>query len=82
MPNIFIGGEHIGGCSELKAGIANGSVLHKLEQAGVPFKMTQNPSTPLSLGKYYWAMLVLALLLAVQIFGVDARGVISSILGP
>ena len=37
VPNIFIGGQHVGGCSELQAGVGNGSVQNKLEQAGVPF---------------------------------------------
>ena len=38
VPNIFIGGQHVGGCSELQAGVSNGSVQNKLEAAGVPFK--------------------------------------------
>ena len=37
VPNIFIGGQHFGGCSELQAGMSDGSLQNKLNQAGVIF---------------------------------------------
>ena len=37
VPNIFIGGKHIGGNSDLQDGLKNGSVKEKLRQAGVNF---------------------------------------------
>ncbi|OMJ93107.1 hypothetical protein SteCoe_4055 [Stentor coeruleus] len=37
VPNIFIGGRHIGGNSELQDGLKNGSVQAKLRAAGVNF---------------------------------------------
>ena len=35
VPNLYIGGVHIGGCDDLKAKIKNGQVLKALEDAGV-----------------------------------------------
>jgi glutaredoxin 3 len=37
VPNIFIGGQHIGGNSDLQDGLKNGSVQTKLRAAGVAF---------------------------------------------
>lgn len=37
IPNIFIGGQHVGGNSDLQAGLKNGSVQEKLRLAGVQF---------------------------------------------
>lgn len=37
VPNIFIGGRHIGGNSDLQDGLKNGSVQAKLRAAGVNF---------------------------------------------
>lgn len=35
VPNIFIGGEHVGGCSELQAGIRNGKVPQLFQKHGI-----------------------------------------------
>jgi glutaredoxin len=37
VPNIFIGGVHIGGCSDLQAKVANGKVLEILDQQGISY---------------------------------------------
>lgn len=37
VPNIFIGGEHVGGCSELEAGIRSGKVQQLLQKHGIQF---------------------------------------------
>ena len=37
VPNIFIGGKHIGGNSDLQDGLKKGSVQTKLREAGVAF---------------------------------------------
>ncbi|OMJ65426.1 hypothetical protein SteCoe_38251 [Stentor coeruleus] len=37
VPNIFIGGKHVGGNSDLQDGLKNGSVQSKLREAGVTF---------------------------------------------
>jgi glutaredoxin 3 len=37
VPNIFIGGKHVGGNSDLQSGLSNGSVQAKLREANVPF---------------------------------------------
>eukprot|EP00347_Sterkiella_histriomuscorum_P004480 403360305 len=36
VPNIFIGGNHVGGCSDLKSKLKSGEVKNLLEAAGVP----------------------------------------------
>lgn len=38
VPNIFIGGNHIGGFSQLYKGVQNGSIQRKLRSAGVAFE--------------------------------------------
>jgi len=38
VPNIYIGGVHIGGASELNAGIQNGKVKMALDNAGVSYQ--------------------------------------------
>jgi glutaredoxin 3 len=35
VPNIFIGGKHVGGNSDLQDGLRNGSVQTKLREAGI-----------------------------------------------
>lgn len=35
VPSIFIGGQHIGGNSDLQSGLKNGSVQQKLSQIGI-----------------------------------------------
>ena len=35
MPNIFIGGNHLGGCSDLKAKVSKGEIKKLLTDAGV-----------------------------------------------
>ena len=37
VPNIFIGGKHIGGNSDFQDGLKNGSVQEKLREAGIAF---------------------------------------------
>ena len=37
VPNIFIGGQHVGGNSDLQDGLKNGFVQEKLRLAGVQF---------------------------------------------
>ena len=37
VPNIFIAGQHIGGCSDLQAKIKSGVVFDLLEKAGIPY---------------------------------------------
>ena len=39
VPNIFIAEKHVGGCSDLKAKIANGQAIEMLEAAGIPFNL-------------------------------------------
>ena len=39
VPNIFIGGKHVGGNSDLQDGLKNGSVQAKLREAGVVFSL-------------------------------------------
>lgn len=38
VPNIFIAGSHIGGFSDLKAGLESGAVQIKLKEAKIQFK--------------------------------------------
>jgi glutaredoxin 3 len=38
VPVVYIGGEKIGGCDDLVAGIRWGTVQEKLKKAGVPFE--------------------------------------------
>jgi cysteine synthase A len=37
IPQVYIGGRHVGGCTELFDGIREGSVQRLLEDAGVAF---------------------------------------------
>ena len=39
VPNIFIGGQHIGGCSDLLAKVKSGKVKELLNSAGVSHKL-------------------------------------------
>ncbi len=39
VPNIFVAENHIGGCSDLKAKIANGQIIDILESAGIPYNL-------------------------------------------
>ncbi len=39
VPNIFINGIHIGGCSDLKAKIQNGKVMHILDEAQIHYNL-------------------------------------------
>ena len=39
MPNIFIGGKHLGGYSELTKGLKQGKVLTELKKAGVSHEL-------------------------------------------
>ena len=39
VPNIFIADKHVGGCSDLKAKIANGKAIEMLEAANIPFSL-------------------------------------------
>ena len=41
VPNIYIGGVHIGGCEDLKTKIKNGQVIKALEDAGVCSKLSK-----------------------------------------
>jgi cysteine synthase A len=47
IPQIFIGGEHVGGCTELFDAMTNGSVQKRLEAAGVDYdrSVRLNPYT-------------------------------------
>ena len=38
VPNIFIGAEHVGGCSELMDGMRNGRVPQLFNKHGIPFR--------------------------------------------
>jgi cysteine synthase A len=38
IPQIFIGGEHVGGCTELFDAYGNGSMQRRLEQSGVEYE--------------------------------------------
>jgi glutaredoxin 3 len=35
VPNVFVGGQHVGGCDDTMAAVANGSLLKLLADAGV-----------------------------------------------
>ena len=35
VPNIFVGGEHVGGCDDTLAEIGNGTFAERLKEAGV-----------------------------------------------
>lgn len=37
VPNIFIGGEHVGGCSELMQGLKNGKVRELFQKNSIQF---------------------------------------------
>ena len=39
VPNIFIAGKHIGGCSDLNAKIANGQVIEILEENKIHYNL-------------------------------------------
>ncbi len=39
VPNIFIGGTHVGGCSDLQAKIKNGSVFELFEKNEIHYKL-------------------------------------------
>ena len=39
VPNIFIGGTHVGGCSELKSKVSNGEVKALLDKNNIPHKL-------------------------------------------
>ena len=39
VPNIFISDKHVGGCSDLKAKIANGKAIEMLEAAGIHYSL-------------------------------------------
>ena len=39
VPNIFIGGTHVGGCSDLQAKIKNGSVFELFEKNDIQYKL-------------------------------------------
>ncbi|CAG9319285.1 unnamed protein product [Blepharisma stoltei] len=41
VPNIFIGGIHVGGYDELSEGLTSGSIQKKLKESKVPFKDIQ-----------------------------------------
>jgi glutaredoxin 3 len=38
VPNIFIGGDHIGGCSDLLSGLSSGKIQSLLTSKKIPFK--------------------------------------------
>jgi glutaredoxin 3 len=42
VPNIFIGGKHLGGFDALKAGLTSGSVQIKLDEAKVKFTFSKS----------------------------------------
>mmetsp|Transcript_8436 Transcript_8436/g.16798 ORF Transcript_8436/g.16798 Transcript_8436/m.16798 type:complete len:114 (+) Transcript_8436:616-957(+) len=42
VPNIFIGGQHIGGFDDLKAGLRSGKVQEKLDGAKVKYAFSQS----------------------------------------
>lgn len=35
VPNIFIGGKHVGGCSDLKTKLRTGDLIELFHQAGI-----------------------------------------------
>ena len=39
VPNTYIGGQHLGGCDDLKAAKSNGKLKQMLESAGVSHKL-------------------------------------------
>ncbi|TNV75171.1 hypothetical protein FGO68_gene10928 [Halteria grandinella] len=39
VPNIFVGGTHIGGCSDLKAKIASGKIIEIFDQHNIPYSI-------------------------------------------
>ena len=39
VPNIFIGGQHIGGCDDLKAKIKNGKIIEILEANAIHYSL-------------------------------------------
>ena len=39
VPNIFVNGQHIGGCSDLKAKIKNGELINILDTAGIHYSL-------------------------------------------
>ena len=39
VPNIFVAGQHIGGCSDLKAKIDNGKLLEIFDEAGIQYSL-------------------------------------------
>jgi cysteine synthase len=47
IPQVFIGGEHVGGCTDLFDAMANGSMQKRLEAAGVDYdrSIKLNPYT-------------------------------------
>ena len=43
VPNIFINGIHIGGCSDLKTKISNGQVMQIFDDAQIHYNLWDSP---------------------------------------
>jgi cysteine synthase A len=42
IPQIFVGGEHVGGCTELFDAYGDGTLLHRLDEIGIDYRKSAN----------------------------------------